>query len=614
MSGTLALATSIAALERAELERLVERRPPVAPTQVVDSISLALDLLREDSLARALEAQDRASLAGLRDLGSADADIAASLRSWGLVGIDATGIVALPEVTAALEAASARAAHDAEAGTSDASGFGTRERREDLSAWYAPALVETQHAAEILRGLRHTPGKANRRGEVAVTSVRALAEAARSEPELAARTLTTLRLAGLITVTGQRDVAERRVVVTERAGAWLAHPHAARWITLASARVAAVTPALRRVVTLAGGDVRATVGSKLRDEYPLSSDRTLEAASEFAEAAEQLGLTLDGFLTAPATALWDDASPTEDLLGTVEAALPDQAPGVYLQPDLSVVAPGPLAPEDEEMLFALAVVEQLGVASTFRLSDGSLLRALDAGLPIGDVRAFLERMSLTGIPQPLEYLLGDLSERAGSITVEVHHGDEGRSRVRVAKSDVLHRLAADRALRHLRLQTFIVSEVPPRSGAGPVAQADSEPPVESLSLFSPLAPEHVHAALVDARYPARLAADAAPPARPTGAAASSPAPVGTDDPGSDLVERVFAASRSEPGAGDFTRHLELAIRDRRPVRVSAEARGATHSFTLQPLSISGGRLRAADQQAGVERTLPITAITGVESI
>lgn len=613
MSGTLALAASIAAMDRAELEQLVSRRPPIAPAQVVDSISLALDLLRDDSVQRALESQDQSSLGALSNLGAADETTAATLRSWGLVGIDATGIVELPEVVSALENATARRA-TAETGprAEHEPEDRVRERREDLSAWYAPALVETQRAAAILRALRAAPGKANRRGEVAVTSARALAEAARSAPERAVATLTTLRLAGLITVTGQRDVAERRVVVTERATEWLTRTHAARWIALAAARVAAIAPALHRAVALAGGDVRTAVAERLLIEYPLSSERTLETAREFADAAEQLGLTLDGFLTRPAAGLWDDVAHADDLLETVAETLPDQAPGVYLQPDLSVVAPGPLSPEDEEMLFALAAVEQLGVASTFRLTDASLLRALDAGHPIADVRAFLERLSLTGVPQPLEYLLGDLGERAGSITVEAHHGDEGRARVRVVKPDVLQRLAADRALRHLRLQTFVVSERRPTSGAATGRPDSAEQSADALILFSPLAPEHVHAALVDARYPARLGGDAVP-------SSLAPAPTTAPDPeptvpNSDLIDRVFAASRSEPGAGDFTRHLELAIRDRRPVRVSAEARGSTHSFTLQPLSISGGRLRAADQQAGVERTLPITAITGVESI
>ena len=66
--------------------------------------------------------------------------------------------------------------------------------------------------------------------------------------------------------------------------------------------------------------------------------------------------------------------------------------------------------------------------------------------------------------------------------------------------------------------------------------------------------------------------------------------------------------------GDLTRRLELAIRDRSPVRVTAVAGKDEREFTLLPVSLKGGRLRATDQQAGVERTLPVSAITAVASI
>ena len=81
-------------------------------------------------------------------------------------------------------------------------------------------------------------------------------------------------------------------------------------------------------------------------------------------------------------------------------------------------------------------------------------------------------------------------------------------------------------------------------------------------------------------------------------------------------ENEFDASAvsDERGEGDLTRRLELAIRDRSPVRVTAVAGKDEREFTLLPVSLKGGRLRATDQQAGVERTLPVSAITAVASI
>jgi hypothetical protein len=50
------------------------------------------------------------------------------------------------------------------------------------------------------------------------------------------------------------------------------------------------------------------------------------------------------------------------------------------------------------------------------------------------------------------------------------------------------------------------------------------------------------------------------------------------------------------------------------VRVTAVAGGDEREFTLLPVSLKGGRLRATDQLAGVERTLPVSAITAVATL
>ncbi|MGD9606701.1 MAG: hypothetical protein AB7V10_04370, partial [Leucobacter sp.] len=79
-----------------------------------------------------------------------------------------------------------------------------------------------------------------------------------------------------------------------------------------------------------------------------------------------------------------------------------------------------------------------------------------------------------------------------------------------------------------------------------------------------------------------------------------------------LAERVHAAAQQHSTAGDLTRQLELAIRERTPVRVTAVGPDE-RTFVLLPVSLAGGRLRATDQAAGVERTLPLRAITAVEA-
>ncbi|MBL5974758.1 MAG: hypothetical protein D3X82_13610 [Candidatus Leucobacter sulfamidivorax] len=56
-----------------------------------------------------------------------------------------------------------------------------------------------------------------------------------------------------------------------------------------------------------------------------------------------------------------------------------RSPRVYLQPDLSLIVPGPLPPGDERSLAEISEAEQWGVAATLRLSPASLRRALRGG-------------------------------------------------------------------------------------------------------------------------------------------------------------------------------------------------------------------------------------------
>src|SRR5690606_6252690 len=139
-------------------------------------------------------------------------------------------------------------------------------------------------------------------------------------------------------------------------------------------------------------------------------------------------------------------------------------------------------------------------------------------------------------------------------------------------------LLVDRALQHLQLH---------RPAPGDPASARSEVPGSTV-LFSRLRIDHVLAALGDARYPATgrrgasrtlgaasegpsleragegSGSDGAPEAvfEPPAPSAAERFEDGLPEPLAALVDRVFAAARSEPGTGDFTRRLELAIRDR----------------------------------------------------
>jgi hypothetical protein len=105
--------------------------------------------------------------------------------------------------------------------------------------------------------------------------------------------------------------------------------------------------------------------------------------------------------------------------GEVRAGLVEEFPEpvreLILQSDLTAVAPGPLAHDVDRTVRMLAAQESRGAGGVFRFSADSLRRAFDAGWSAERVLDWLARHSSTGVPQPLEYLVGDVARRHGRI-------------------------------------------------------------------------------------------------------------------------------------------------------------------------------------------------------
>jgi Helicase conserved C-terminal domain len=106
----------------------------------------------------------------------------------------------------------------------------------------------------------------------------------------------------------------------------------------------------------------------------------------------------------------------EGLANLAAEALPDGPDRFLLAGDLTVVAPGGLAPGVEARLAGLADREAAG-SGTWRIHDASLRRAFDEGGTADEVLEFLRRHSSTPLPQALEYLVADVARRHGRLRV-----------------------------------------------------------------------------------------------------------------------------------------------------------------------------------------------------
>ena len=129
------------------------------------------------------------------------------------------------------------------------------------------------------------------------------------------------------------------------------------------------------------------------------------------DEAELLGLTGRGGLASYARSLLaGDESGATTRLGDL---LPDPLDHVLVQPDLTVVAPGPLERDLARELALVADVESTGGATVYRVGEQSVRRALDAGRSTSDLHELFRTRSRTPVPQSLTYLVDDVARRHG---------------------------------------------------------------------------------------------------------------------------------------------------------------------------------------------------------
>jgi hypothetical protein len=517
-------------------------------------------------------------------------------------------------------------------------------------AMEAVRLTET-----ILEGLVAEPASVLRSGGLGVRDLRRLARAAGVTDLAAALHLETALAAGLLS-----DGAE-----TEEGPVWLPTPAydtwraaslAERWARLATAwlgmprqpslvgrrderdrpinalsgevsRIAA--PGLRRAALLVLAEQpagrtpsAADLTAVLRWRAPRRGGKHAAdgIGAALAEAAS-LGVTGLGGLTGYGRRLLADQDPArrgdEDPLGVADGdggaarlldeLLPPPLDHVLVQADLTVVVPGPPEPALAAELDLVADPESAGGATVYRVTPGSVRRALDAGLSAADLHQLFARRSRTPVPQGLTYLVDDVARRHGGLRVgqcgSYLHGEEAALLAelaadrrlsplalrRIAPTVLVSPFAAHRVLTVLRDHGYapvpedagggIVVSRPaaPRSPANPVRQ----PPRELPGLLT----EAQSAALVEAIKRGEAAARAT--RRSVPATAVNP--------------RSTAAALAT---------LQQAIRTRQRIWVGyVDAHGASAARLVRPVSIGAGYLRAEDDRTETLHTFALHRIT-----
>jgi len=500
------------------------------------------------------------------------------------------------------------------------------------------ALETVGRVEELLTALEEDPAGLLRSGGMSIRDQKRLAKALGVDETAVAFLVELAHVAGLLDLGGpHRDEwlpsrgydTWREQALPERwallAAAWL---DSVRLISLVGQRdpagkavnvlspdvVRHTVPAVRRVLLAALGGLPAGHGlatddlqALLRWQSPRRADRFVLVPDLLAEA-ERLGLAVGGALGSGGRGLL--AGGEEGAADGVRGLLPDPVDHVLAQPDLSLVAPGPLVAELARTLATVADVESSGGATVFRVSDASVRRALDSGWSAAELHDFFARASRTPVPQALDFLVDDVARQHGRLRVGAIE-----SYVRSDDHGLLSQVLSDKRSAGAELRRLapgvLVSGLPADEVLAVLRTAGYAPAGESAG------------GAVLTRPPGRPRATARPGTRPP----TGPRPLGPEEVEATVREvragdaalaaRREDAARNVPGVTTAST-LELlgrAVREQRAVWLGyVDAQGSGSRRAVQPLTLGGGFLSGFDEGKGEQRTFAVHRITSVDLV
>ena len=428
------------------------------------------------------------------------------------------------------------------------------------------ALTTVSAVADLLLRARERPLGLLSGGTVSAGEKKQLAE--NGIPAEAVDPLIQLAVdAGLAAADGKRMGA------TDDAERWLRFSVAERWSALATGFRDALPRGIR---TPSGGWLAPAMWPSAYPWDPTWSGRS----AALRERARLLALLADdGSEPAWSAPMRAGADPAAHEL---TALLPAEVDRIFLQNDLTAISPGPLEPALDVRLRTMADRESAAQASSYRFTTESIARAVASGETEMSILEFLGGISLTGIPQPLQYLVAQTAQRHGLVRVS-SDAETGRTRIESVDQNLLEAIAVDQALRPLGLTKHVGS------------------------ITSRVGRDTVYWALADARYPAILvdehgrpiAGDRHPLVRTT-----APAP-----DYSALIRALRSHQGPDADAAWLDRELDAAVRARAVLKVVVGMPdGSTRELIMEATGLGGGRLRGRDRAADVERTLPVSSI------
>ena len=520
----------------------------------------------------------------------------------------------------------------------------TEREPADLDRLGTTAVLETLRLVDALAELwTATPPAQLRSGGIGVRELRRTAKALGVDETVTVLIAEVAYAAGLVNAT---HGFEPCYLPTAEYDTWRARGSAARWADLATTWIAMTRqPNLvnergdrDRLITMLGPDAERGTVPALRAQLldtlaalppgaaPTGPDQVLRriawsaprrasgqrsvAAAALAEA-DVLGITAAGGLSGYSRTLLSGSRAVAEQV--LSSALPEPVDHFLVQPDLTVVVPGPPTSDLAGELALMADLESTGGASVYRVTPASVRRALDAGRSGTAIAAMIAQRSRTPIPQSLQYLIDDLARRHGTL-----RAGAATAYLRCADEALLARVVADRDVASLELRriapTVVVSAAPVSrvldvlraAGYAPAAE-DPNGDVIALGADPARAPS---------RQPTRTAR-----LRVTHPSATHYADlvrrVRSGDSLTAMSTQVPPLAQQVPGvtsAATMGRLREAIQNGRRVILAVADADGTTSRHTLLPISMAAGTVRGLQDGREGLAAFQLHRISGVALI
>jgi hypothetical protein len=453
----------------------------------------------------------------------------------------------------------------------------------DLKAAAALLDVSEQDAALIIE-VAYAAGLLAREAEWMPTrsyDLWLLRDAAERWTDLANAWLDTDRVPGLA---GERDDRDKAINALAEESARSSAP------TIRREALEALTPGLAATVD--------SVREQLTWRHPRRTGGLHDRMVAWAlREAAVLGLTGFGALASYARELLDGVDVN------LAKLLPQPVDHVLLQADLTAVAPGPLVPELSRELALAADVESKGGATVYRFTPESVRRALDAGRTVSELKDLLTRHSATPVPQPLSYLIDDVSRRHGQLRVGT-----ALSYVRCDDPATLDEIFADRRAAALRLHRLAPTVLASRLSRQELLES-----LRSLGL-APVA-ESQEGGVVITRKDAHRAEPTARTGPPEHALSAGVAIAAVR-----ALRAGEEASQIGAPEGDLPRTPALAMIEELRAAIGQrlwigylDQQGQASSRIIEPVRVDGGYLTAYDQTRASIQRFALHRITGVRN-